>query len=317
MNDYISLKSAQNFILAFEDYCTTKGTNIKSLKMTDHNIFFEFFNTLEFKRAYFDLSNELIKILSLEKENFLIQKTPTPRIHAPGSNGADIHCDYWYGHGLETKTIWMPLANIKIGNTIRVLNKDDGDKLLKDIENNSRLIDDSDTLYNKSSFDVLPELGSVYIFDSKKLHYSVTNNTKLTRISIDFRIANLHDKSSNKNLSDYYKIDKKLFFTNSKNNTFKKCLKYICGGKNKDTLLQHLIINNYAKRNNITIMDQEAEIERLDYPMIRKHLFSDDLVRNYDCIAIASNSIIPEILSELKNIKPKVKIILCMEDKVI
>lgn len=312
--NYIYLKSIENFISIFDEFCVKKNTKSCLLNNSKIYLFFEFFNTSVFKRAYFSLVNDLFETLKLDKNKFLIQKTPTPRIHETNAKGADLHCDYWYGHGKDTKTVWIPLANIKKGNVIRVLSEKEGNFLFKKIESNFELLNKEKEMLDDLSFEILPDLGSAYLFNSKTLHYSEVNKTNLTRISIDFRIANLDDNTSSKNLSDYYKIKGKLF-KNAKDNEFKKCLKYICGGNKKDTTLQHVIINNYAKRNNMIIIDQEAEIERFDYPMIKKHLFSDTINRNYDCILISSQSIIKEALADLKKFKPKVKILSCLNDK--
>ena len=69
-------------------------------------------------------------------------------------------------------------------------------------------------------------------------------------------------------------------------------LKYICGGIHKDTEAQHEIIEYVAKKNNLNIVGQEAEIERLGFSVFNRHAFNINPEKNFNAIIIASNSVL-------------------------
>ena len=60
------------------------------------------------------------------------------------------------------------------------------------------------------------------------------------------------------NINEYKSLNHKLYG--------KKILKYICDSKNKNTFAQQVLID-FSERYNLQITDQEAEIERFDYPI--------------------------------------------------
>jgi hypothetical protein len=49
------------------------------------------------------------------KGDFYVQKRPSFRVYMPGKIGTSFHTDYWYGHGKNVKTIWVPINKYFLG----------------------------------------------------------------------------------------------------------------------------------------------------------------------------------------------------------
>ena len=82
------------------------------------------------------------------------------------------------------------------------------------------------------------------------LHGSTFNSTNKTRISFDFRISKIEDNTSTKDLDNYLIYDNDL---NEYKLPFhklygKRILKYICGGHDKNTFAQQVLIDSFSKR---------------------------------------------------------------------
>jgi hypothetical protein len=260
---------------------------------------FKFFQSEAFLESYFEIGKQASDLIGVPMQKLVMQAMPTPRVFRPGDHGTSFHCDYWYGHGLNSYTIWSPLSDVQDGNTFYVLAENKQEEAYKKIVNSKRFTELEDDLMRWSK-PVLPLPGSAYIFDSKVLHGSPKNTTDETRISFDFRLGEYPDNSSTKDLLNYFHFLEGKFVLPQHKLKNKRILKYICGGNNKNTLMQHCIIEEVAKRYGINISEQEAEIERYGYPMLRAYLAGSMTKKNLDGIIIASESILDaEIIAEV------------------
>jgi hypothetical protein len=261
---------------------------------------FDFFETPSFKKLYFKIAREVICKLPHKTVEIALQQLPTPRVFRPGAIGTSLHCDYWYGHGVQAKTIWIPLSELDELNTFRILKQtNQGNPYQEDETENIHNLDLKE--FNSKSEAVLPKFGQAFVFGSKLLHGSPLNTSDRTRLSIDFRISLKGDTTSTKDLANYYQYDGNGFVIVPHGLKNKRLLKYICGGKGKNTLTQHILIEETAKRLDIGVSEQEAEIERFNYPIIRRYLSEKIDSPKIDGIIIASISILdPLIILEAK-----------------
>lgn len=285
-----------------------KGKGISSLKNNSEckSIFFDFFNSKEFKKAYFLLSEDIAIKLNLDLNRLVLQRQPTPRIFLPNTHGTSFHCDYWYGHGKTFYTIWVPLSKIIENNSFYLCSEQKNDYFLKKIENQKNFIKLEKKLLLNSVHANPPE-DSAVVFNSKLLHGSPVNNSSLTRISFDFRIGYCDDQTSTKDLYEYFYYSKGKFLLNKNRFEGLNFLKYICGGKNKNTFSQHLIIEEVSKLYGIRIVSQEAEVERFGYYMFNEYFLGLAKTKNINGIIIASKSIIsPYLIKKYKNHKVKI-----------
>lgn len=284
------------------------------LTSADRGKFFEFFDTNSFRRHYYELVKEVVEKLQMEPENVMAQVMPTPRIFTPSMRGTSLHCDHWYGHGRATVTIWVPLTPVKKGNTFRCLDANDSKILLDLLENKGFDSDVATTYFDQNAFDVLPGENEAHIFNSTIMHSSITNTTSDTRVSMDFRIAERGDTTSSKKNINFIGLGKNDFEPEVSNYSSLKCIKYICGGRKKDTLMQHLMIEDFAKRHNLNIVAQEAEIENMDFPMLSRSLANEN---EYDVVLIACRGVVEGFQFNFEPTSKRKKIVFCFEDELI
>ena len=106
---------------------------------------------------------------------------------------------------------------------------------------------------------------------------------------MDFRIGLNKEVLGSKNIYDYCYIENKRLkqFELVKLNK-NKFLKYVNGETGSpSTQAQHILINNFSKENGITLIGQEAEIEKMNYPMLNYYLLEKAfkiISRWYYCI---------------------------------
>ncbi len=290
---------------------------VKSNSYLIKSTLFDAFESEEFLSIYKSFAKEISTYFYGSPSKTCLQTSPTPRIFFPNSHGTSVHSDYWYGHGLSALTAWIPILNSISGATFYADHK----KIIKNEINKPNfdlddLIKISEEIAKKDN-EVLPPKNSAFLFDSTMLHGSTFNSTKKTRISFDFRISKIEDPTSTKDLDNYLIYD-----DTTKNYKLpfhklygKKLLKYICGGHNKNTFAQQILIDSFSKRYNLQITDQEAEIERYDYPILKGLSGGYKLKSEYDAIVIASEYIAHEFFSKAENKQSRIPIWSALENK--
>ena len=258
-------------------------------------VLFDFFSTNEFKDAYYKLASELSGLYGIPHRDFIIQPQPTPRASMPGQHGTSWHTDYWYGHGKDFKTVWVPLMGIVPGSTFDVVESYlENERVLNYYSNNPESLEGDFDLLGSETHQVLPDNRSAFVFDSCLLHGSPKNTSQLIRVSFDFRFGKVTDTSSSKDLSKYLKIDGSNLVPVSKSFPG-KYLKYIRGGYDLSTSIQHILIEGSTKSLSIKIAAQEAEIERHGQPMLKKHLrLIKDQTSEFTGIAVASKVLLDD-----------------------
>ncbi len=278
---------------------------------------FDAFDSDKFLSIYKSLAIEVATSFYGSPSNTCLQTSPTPRIFFPNSHGTSIHSDYWYGHGLSAITTWIPIINSISGATFYA----DHRKILNSfIEDNNFALDKLTSITREIACkenEVLPPQNSAFLFDSTMLHGSILNSTNKTRISFDFRISKIKDPTSTKDLENYLIYDDN---TKEYNLPFhklygKRILKYICGGHDKNTFAQQILIDSFSKRYNLQITDQEAEIERFNYPILNGLSKGYKLKNEYDAIVLASEYIAHDFFSKKENKSSKIPIWSALENK--
>jgi len=284
----------------FIGYLNESKLDIENSKISDlRNSLFDFFALDEFKKFYFDITIKACEHLGNSFGDLVVQQTPTPRVFRPGAIGTSFHCDYWYGHGLETYTMWVPLSDLEEGNTFYVCNPNTESSLYIICEDSLESIGNLDVKLKQQSDPVLPSEEGAYLFKSTLLHGSPRNTSERTRISFDFRFGNSKDVSSTKDIGGYYHFIDGKFIIKSHPFSEKRLLRYVCGGKHKNTFIQHIIIESAAKQYRFNLYEQEAEIERYGYPVLQEYLENREKSKGIQGIVVASKSIIEGLSSKL------------------
>ncbi|MAJ23812.1 MAG: hypothetical protein CMI75_08565 [Candidatus Pelagibacter sp.] len=302
---YVKSDAVSEFRKAFKDYAKNDLTETNGeIKLTRlRTVLLNFFSTYEFKQAYYKIAQELSDIYDIPTYKFIIQPQPTPRVSSPGQHGTSWHTDYWYGHGEDFRTVWVPLLGVVPGSTFDVVERSsDNKKLLDHYSSNPDLLAENFDLMGSQTHQVLPDNGSAFVFSSRLLHGSPLNTSQTNRISFDFRFGSVEDSSSTKDLSRYLKIGNNELVPHGK--TYPgKYLKYIRGGCGIDPSVQHILVEGVINSHSIEITGQEAEIERYGQPMFRKHLKAiEHETAEFIGIAVASKSLLDhDILSLISN----------------
>jgi len=290
---------------------------IKSNSSLIKSTLFKVFESEEFLSIYRSFAVEVATHFYGSPSDTCLQTSPTPRIFFPNSHGTSVHSDYWYGHGLSAITTWVPILNSISGATFYA----DHRKALGNYINEQNfdlnyLKKVSEEISIKEN-EVLPPPDCAFLFDSTMLHGSTLNTTEKTRISFDFRISRIADITSTKDLDNYLIFDNNINEYKLPNHKLygKKILKYICGGKNKNTFAQQVLIDSFSERYNLQITDQEAEIERFDYPILHGLIKGYKLKNEYDAIVLASEYIAFDFLAKLGEINSNIPIWSALENK--
>ena len=254
---------------------------------------FALLSTDQFKKIYFQIATDVVNHLGLELSDIVLQTQCTPRIFRPGAHGTSFHSDYWYGHGIMSQTIWIPFTTINAGNTFMICN----DKALS--EKYRQYICSSNVISmpkdQESKFSpVLPGRGEGFIFNSDVLHGSPLNHSVHTRLSIDFRIGFKKDRTTTKDIHQYFFHDGHSFIRSAHSLENKHVLKYIAGGKNRNTFAQHILIEAISKEFGMVASGQEAEMERYGQPIFQTLISGLAEELNFDAIIIASKYILDD-----------------------
>ena len=277
-----------------------------------------FFDSKKFLIFY----KNLLKILIYENFNkdniFLVQKRPSLRIFLPKQRGTSFHTDYWYGHGKDTYTFWIPIRGLKKGNCVyfakHTNNFNFANNLVLQMLKKKITIDAfNKKLLKKSSEEIAN--GGYLLFDSKIVHGSPLNTSNSTRISFDFRITKYGKDYGSKDISNNFIFRKGVLTDPILEFSNKKYLKYVVGGK-FSTQSQHIFINAFAKEKKLIISEQDAEMERFDFPILRRYLSNFDKKRFEGIVIYSKKSVKKEIyINIIKGLYDPYKIIFASENE--
>jgi hypothetical protein len=296
--NYINAPEILTLVTNFSEQLAMDG--VSDFNVSKHknlrNLMIAYFKAELFQSDYFRVAKVIIEEMGLDVSTVLLQKIPTPRIFRPGDHGTSFHSDYWYGHGDQTITVWTPLSSIEEGNSFFILPTYELNASFTKALNESNGVASpaQEELLAQSSHSVSMDIGSSIIFPSNILHGSPCNKTDKVRVSFDFRIANKNDITSTKDPESYFIWMNNTFVADQNRFSGANYIKYICGGKHKNTLAQHLIIESVVKEYDISISGQEAEVERFGQPIFREYLNGLAHMKKIDGLIVASRSILDD-----------------------
>jgi len=315
----LKIKLNRDYAQKIKEIHSIKNINDKSISLIQ-NKFYEKENIDKLKVIKIGILKELIKNKILQNKTFYVQRSPTLRIYKPSQHGSSFHTDYYYGHPKNALVIWVPLFPTTKKNSIYFVNHDVEKEINKDFKNLGKLLSQKDIdikcMENSYSYDLGHK--EILIFPTTSIHGSPINNDTKTRLSIDFRITPTSGGVGSKDISNY-----DIFSDGTLNPTLNdfstliqnKTIKLIFGGKDFSTQSQHILINSYAQSKLINISAQEAEIEKLGYPILHQYLNGLLNEKKLDGIIVASKGLLPKNLRLLPFDKNKKFLICCAENK--
>lgn len=150
-----------------------------------------------FKNEYKKFLKKVVK--PIIKEPFYYQKTPTIRFIFPKEKTFNwkpsIHTDIMLGHPIEEINIWVPITKANGSNSMGLASLKDSLKIISDCNfdfNQFAFKNQNDHKFHTQNLKKLKPLkmkkNSFIIFDPRRLHATLKNNSNSTRISFDVRI---------------------------------------------------------------------------------------------------------------------------------
>lgn len=303
MNIY-NFKETKKLILLFNSLSSQKNLPKYLLHQSKDKILSESYSIIKGPKFFF-FYQKLIKRIKKElKYDFYYQKFPSARISQPGDNENPFHIDLWSGHGKNIKNFWIPIVSLNKYNTLYTVDEINSKNLIdKHVKNNF----DRDK-FQKSAFEcakpVIANPGDIVVFSNKNIHGTITNRSKSTRLSFDFRILKVGDDPGIRDINKFYECTKKKLKNNKKN--YVHAMLY---SKNSVAHISHVaqrsVIEDYCSRSNLVVKEESSEMHGLDtYPNINYHLKTNKLP-----LVLFSLKCLPKNKDYLIQIVKKIKII--------
>lgn len=229
----------------------------------------------EGNKSYKDLIRAVLNALKIKKA--FIQKIPTVRVHLPGRGITSFHTDNWYGHHPDSLSIWVPLVNVSGANTLwflKEINANNSSFLKKFVRESSSLKEIDDYFMEKSKPQAV-NIGEALAFKASEVHGTVVNETKISRISFDFRISLSEKKLGNKPLSNYLLFDKSFKTLGTKADKKIDVASYSLYLKDIPSKVQILLASAISHDMSFNIVRNESEIMSLPHlPVLQDLLLS-------------------------------------------
>jgi sporadic carbohydrate cluster protein (TIGR04323 family) len=260
-------------------------------------LLFSLFRTERFQRVYCALARQLID------EHFtpqaLVQKTPTVRIHLPGGVSVSFHSDAWYGHGRQVYSFWLPVTNVFGSNSLQMARSvDESRALLCHIAQQQLDLDEINNHAARLCQSITAKFGELIVFDSDMVHGTITNNTGLSRVSFDFRIAEGLEHTGNKPAANFYAYSQlagqgaAATQPAAPKRSF-SALMYSGTCRGISAKSQVIFLNEYARINDIRIIGSESEVIVFDYaPVLQKYVKRP--TSNMDSILLFGVDLLPD-----------------------
>jgi sporadic carbohydrate cluster protein (TIGR04323 family) len=259
-------------------------------------LLFALFRKECFQRVYCSLGKKLID------EHFskraLIQKTPTVRIHLAGGNSVSFHSDAWYGHGRRVYSFWLPLTGVFGSNSLQMARSlDESQAFLREVETRQLDLDEINALAAGICEPITAQFGELIVFSAEMVHGTTTNETRKSRISFDFRIAESADDIGNKPQANFYNYDQLASGKTKETAPAVSARSYsallysgTCRGISAKSQL--VFLNEYARMNNIQVVGGESEIVVFDYaPVLQK--YAKNPAPNMNSVLLFSVDLLP------------------------
>lgn len=209
----------------------------------------------------------------IDNKEYLIQRYPTLRIVEPNqtknARRLPFHQGIWVGNGKGLRTVWIPLTKCYESNSMQILPLDISREItVKSIEECWSL-EKLEEECAKHSFPVTLNYGQAHLFFQEHLHGNFNNETDITRVSIDIRVL-VKDEPYHRRLpGGYLRFPGDYRSDISEDLSNKHFISYDSWSsrysKHIPLLMQRNLIEEYCKKDNITIYESQFESEYLDW----------------------------------------------------
>ena len=303
-----NFNETKKLILLFNSLSNNKNLPKYLLSQSKDKILSESYSIIKGSKFVFLYQKLIGRIRKELKYDFYYQKSPSARISQPGDNENPFHVDLWSGHGQNIINFWIPIVSLNKYNTLYTVDEINSKNL---IEKHVKKDFDRDK-FQKNSFNcakpVLAKPGDMVVFSNKNIHGTITNRSKSTRLSFDFRILKVGDDPGIRDINKFYECTK-IKQKNNKEN-YVHAMLY---SKNSVAHISHVsqrsVIEDYCSRSNLIAKEESSEMHGLDtYPNINYHIKTKKLplvLFSLRCLPINKNHLI-DIVKKLRLYKYEV-----------
>ncbi len=219
----VESKSSLNLISSFFKKNIIKNLNLNNNNDFDLNLFHKkikpkilnkfrlnlynnFNNSINLKKAYFNIAKETIE--SIVGNELAMQKKVNLSIQLPNDNSSllPLHSDTWSGDSPFEVVLWLPLVDCYKTKSMFILNQKKMSKFNKIYKSSSTK--KASDLYKKIKNDLEfldIQFGQFLLFNQNLPHGNVINITNETRISMNCRFKGLFTPYANKKLGSFFK----------------------------------------------------------------------------------------------------------------
>lgn len=206
-------------------------------------------------------------------KRYLVQRYPTLRIVEPNqskkSRRLTFHQGIWVGNGKGLRTVWMPFTKCYGTNSMQILPLGISKKITKQCLRNRWSLEKFEEESIKHSFPVTLDYGQCHLFFQEHIHGNVTNETDITRVSMDIRILIEGEPYHRRLPGAWLRLPGDYRCDITEDNTGKHFITYDCWSskytKNIPLPMQRDVIDMYCEKNKISYSDSQFENEYLDW----------------------------------------------------
>lgn len=249
----------------------------------------------EFRKMLNRFVKEVIAIKGEMEPPLAVQRFVNVRVMLPNKPLGifPFHTGILYGHGLGSRSLWMPLTDVSSDEmrnaSMQIMGIKRSRELVAYARDNKLTSSQMSELFGKESVQCKCCPGSLIFFSQENIHGNFLNDTGKTRVSIDFRVAegSSGDMLARKIPGGYFEIipddfdavmvrkeRRKAAFHNGKSNVL-----YLnnatAGTEGAPVHLQRYMVYEYVQKHNLNYEFELFELEEMRYLPTLRHIAHD------------------------------------------
>ena len=300
-------KESKNLIFLFQSLTNKNELEKYLLKEPKDKILAECYKIVKSQLFLENYKNLIKRIKKVLKYDFHYQRLPSVRISQPNDNENPFHIDLWSGHGQNIINFWIPIVDLNTYNTLYLVDEKNSNNLInqhvkKNFDKN-KFQEDS----FKYSKPILAKAGDIVVFSNKNVHGTIINQSKYTRLSIDFRILKIGEDPGTRDINKFYDSTELNFKKKLNKKNFVHAMLYSANSVSHIShISQRSVIDDYCSRKNLRVKEESSEMHGLDtYPNINFHIKNKKMplvLFSTKCLP-STKSLFAQLLGKLRKYK--------------
>lgn len=146
----------------------------------------------------------------IPSKDYLVQRTTGIRLVIPdqAKHGRllSFHTGYWTGYDNHMYTTWIPVTDTWDSNSMQVIGWDKTKELIDEIYAKQLPAEEIDALCESVCWPVNVKVGSAWQFNQGHLHGNINNDTGVSRVSFDVRVATPQSDFEHRRPGSFYRL---------------------------------------------------------------------------------------------------------------